>query len=187
MISRKFFKKQLSDNEKNSFENNHHEEAPDSNKNLNIKKADTPKKKSKQKNKKKKIKKNNKEDENYNPDNEDSSEFSSIKLKKTKEITKTINSDINSNYEFKISNPINLELGIGSNSGKLEVNENLMIRFSSDRNFRTSDSNFKLDQQISQRENEEEYFESEKKKELRIKNTREMNKMLNLKKNKLIG
>lgn len=182
LVSRKFFKKQLSDGEENINKENISEIIQEKDKNINNNQIYSTKKRSK--NKKRKF--INKEDENYYPDNEDSSEFSSIKLKKTKEITKTFNSEINSNYEFKISNPINFELGIGSNSGKFEINDNQMIRFSREKNIRRKDKNFNVANEAFKKENEEnEHFESDKKIEIKINNTREMNKMLNLHKNKL--
>jgi len=79
-----------------------------------------------------------------------------------------------------------LELGIGSSSGKFKINDIQMIRFSSEKNFKKREPNFNLANENFRHENKkEEYLESDDKKELRIKNTRDMNRMLNYQKNKL--
>lgn len=130
-----------------------------------------------------------KDDINYNPDSEDSSEFSSIKLKKTKEVSKFTTSEIHSNFEYKISKPINFELGNASSSGKIDLDDNkLMIRFSSDKNFRNKNSEFNdvVERKLVKKAEEDEYFKNvkfEKNREMKIKNTKEMNKILNRQKN----
>jgi len=151
-------------------------------------KTGSPRRKKKNK-KKNRINEEKKDDINYNPDSEDSSEFSSIKLKKTKEVSKMTTSEIHSNFEYKISKPIDFELGNASRSGNINLNDDkLMIRFSSEKNFRKQYSEFNHISQknLDQKEEDDEFFKNVKfdeNKDIKIKNTKEMNKLLNKQKN----